>query len=242
WCGVHEPASPDLRTLRPWSTVTIAPQRGETQPQEAALSNHDVQVFLGRMSASLPVMDEAATVVPPGEFVAGFLPDLTLESWLYALERPVNDGWDTRVSLFKAAGASRGESGAGESDWQLFVECALVPGQGRAAGEAVTVVVGPAASPSGTYRIDMSGIVQNLDLAGQLRGPWPAVKVTRTANTWAFRLPLPQAAVGSKSLMRLGIMREDALGRRNAWPRAMMPWQRLPARKLFDLSKWSLVQ
>lgn len=242
WSGVHEPVAPDLRTLRPWSTVTMAPQRGETQPQEAALALNEAQVFLGKMSASLPVMNEAAAVVPPGEFIAGLLPDLTLEAWLYALDQQPSIGWDTRVSLFKAAQSARGEPDAGDSEWQLFVECALVPGQGQSAGEAVTVVVGPAASPRAIYRVDMSGIVQNLDLSGQLRGPWPAVKVTRTSNTWSFRLPLPRAAVEGTSLLRLGIMREDALGRRSAWPRAMMPWQRLPSRKLFDLSKWSLVR
>ena len=240
WIGGREPASPDLRTVGPWAATTLVPQRGETVAEDGVRPVGEAQVFLGQLTASIPVNGEAAAVLPPGAAISGFVPDMTIESWLYALTPAADQAWATSASLFKAAPSQREQ--AGGSEWHLFVECRLVPGQGSLNAESVTVVLGPAAKPLGVYRVDISGNVQSMDPEGTVTGPWPSVRVARGADSWSFRLPLPEAAIESKAHVRLGLVRQDALARRSGWPRAMMPWQRLPTRALFDLSRWSLVR
>ena len=67
----------------------------------------------------------------------------------------------------------------------------------------------------------------------------PEVEIDTFPGGWSARLVVPERVIESRGeMLRIGIERRDALARRSAWPRAMLPWQGSCARAAIDLSQW----
>jgi hypothetical protein len=195
-------------------------------------------VHLGKWSAEVKTQTQATPVAPPGAFISAFSPDLTLAAWLYAIPAQTPAPWQTAATLYKVAPPPGNAETLG-SGWEIMFECKAEPGSGLARKEAITLYLGPTASPRTVVRIDTSGEVHTMTDGRILPDAIGTVKIIRRADGWAFRWPIPQEAIEAGKMIRIGAIREDALGRRWAWPRPMLPWQRFPARRAFDIGHWN---
>jgi hypothetical protein len=208
-----------LRTLAPNVTITAPTPTGRPITAHAGSWEHEL------ITAS-----EAIAVNPPGLTIGPFLDDWSLATWTAGSGTTPASDWSTAALLHRPVGI------AGESKWQLFVECRSVAGVGKVGSESVQVAFGPSVSPILTYRVGIDGQVTHRRTNAEDQSF--TVPVTRGRDRWSFRLDLPANVIERGDVLRIGLCREDALGRRSAWPRAMAPWQNAPARALLDLSAW----
>lgn len=235
--GRDEPGTPDLHELPSMSAIQVgvAPR-----PAEGTRSGV-VEVHAGHWSTSVPVSVLKTPVEPPGALMTPLWADWTMAAWQAG--RPAPADWPTAVLLHRPPSGS--ETRAGRSaGWELFVECRLDPGGGEMAREEVRVVFGPAGRASWMLRVRPTGVLEYLPTPGMPDGgeamlPPPAtLPVSRGADRWSVRVPLPPGAVERDGLVRIGVVRTDARGRRSAWPRPMLPWQADPSRAALDTSAW----
>jgi hypothetical protein len=242
WLGTEEPPAPDLHALAPWSSMMLVPPEVPGSPAAAAGSVRAVQVHLGPFVAQVPVAGEAERVLPPGASAATFFPDLTLRSWYYAMPDVVPETWGTSARLYRTPMTPE-RAAAGLSPWELYVQCSLVPGAGVVRKECVTVVMGPQASPRLVLRVGAGSETVRVGADG-VEAAWehPVVVVKRDSG-WAFTAPVPLGATErTGAALHLGLARTDAIGRRSAWPRPILPWRRLPSGRALDLRAWTKVE
>jgi len=238
-------ATPDLRPLPSRSAMTVL-----VVPPPNATGTTTLDLHAGRWTVSLPAATGRVAASPPGLALGPFLPDWTMPAWLRSQAEPARAEWATAALLHRPAPAPGDAPTPPRSRrWELLVECRLVPGVGSATREGVRVYVGPASAPIAVVHIDGAGDVVRERPPGdvvreefQRDGLAPAterIAVTRGVDRWSFRVPLPPDAVERNGLLRLGITRTDALGRRQAWPRPMLPWQGEPGRAAIDTDAWT---
>jgi hypothetical protein len=183
-----------------------------------------------------------------GPLLSGY----TMQAWQQAQgggpPPQVRPEWATAAMLHKPAPDPAAQPSSAESRrWELLVECRTAPALKDIESlkrEAVWLFFGPSARPTKILRVDLTGTVtfeQPRDpmVPPEMDQPPGHVDINRAVDRWSFRLPLPPGAVEADGLLRIGIVRMDATGRRSSWPRPMLPWQLEPGRAALDTSAWS---
>ena len=169
---------------------------------------------------------EVESIRPPGARCGPLLHDWTLDAW--GASDP------SRGATPDAAAAAmlyRDGSGASDSGWSLFLECA---GGGGGADDVVRVWFGPRGAATGLLRVSGDGVVR--DERGS--GEEVLLGVSEEPGRWSMTVAVPREAVGPDGVILLGISRVDARGARTAWPRRLMPWEEEPARAAIDTRTW----
>lgn len=220
--------SSDLSTLSPLTArayeVTSLVRTGELPVVQARVGEEEHRLTVGgvRLSAK-----------PPGLRVDQFAGDWTLQSMLAGVPVAPTGGsaWQTAAQLYREP--------AGR--WMLYVQCAT---QNNASDqERVRVTLGAEASANDLV-IELSPTKEPVvEFGGGVLAPVadfaPEVEVDTFPGGWSARLVVPERVIESRgTLLRLGIERRDALARRSAWPRPMLPWQGSCARAAVDLTQW----
>lgn len=179
---------------------------------------------------------------PPGAMLTHFSADWTMSAWLDGPDTaPVlaaDSPWRTSVLLHRTDLGAGGATAASGGSWAAYVEC-RTPAGADASREAVRLWVGAFGAPTAVLRVTPDGTVHNERRAqAGAAAARSSVRVTRGSDRWSFQVALPEGSVGADGLLRVGVERTDASGRRAAWPRAMLPWHTEPARGLIDTMAW----
>ncbi len=201
---------------------------------------------LGRWSRDVTAYARPVGVAPPGLTATPFLEDWTLGAWMNSIYVPADALWTTGAMLHRPSGTPDDATpGAIRSRrWELYVECRFVPEVGDASREQVLIYAGPFGRPTSIVRVRIDGTMEHLPVPGlpaeaaEIAPPPTTVRVTRTEDRWQFRVTLAPGSVERDGLLRLGLVRTDALGRRSAWPRPMLGWEEEPARLCIDTRAW----
>lgn len=193
---------------------------------------------VGSVAASLPVSSRPFPATPPGAALGPYLPDWTMADFQSAEPGAIEAAWATAALVHRSVARDRADA------WEVFVECRVPPAGSAAAlqpgfdpaREAATLFLGPSGAPSAVVRVSRDGTVAT---NGPLAHLFPdLVEIVRSEDRWSFRLRLDAGVIEEPGVLRLGLMRTDALGRRWAYPRSMLPWELEPARVALDLAAW----
>ena len=226
-----------------------------------------LSVHLGKVEIPLLVRVAPMLVTPPGATMGPFLRDWTMRSFQGLAEDSPNVQaqvqsevqWASAALLHKAVATTRVRSDVedpaadpnalmalGRDSWELFVENRIPAEVIEASSkdktielsrESVTLFVGPLGVPDAVVRVSRVGVVE---ATGPKANLFPRlVPITRGHDRWSFRLPINDVVIGPEQVLRVGIVRTDAMGRRWSFPRAMLPWEVEPARVAFNLAAWS---
>ncbi len=187
----------------------------------------------GSWEASLSTTSARVPVEPPGLRLGPLAHDWSMESWLAAAPRAAPASYGTAGWL---------HSPGADGTLELFVECRVPPDRpGSATGpvdtrdaDVVRVWLGPTTMPTSVLRITRAGTVSEEAPGPRLVRAPASVRIVEGVDRWSFRLPIPTEVVERDGALRLGLTRDDPTGRRAAFPRPMMPWQREPGRLAID--------
>lgn len=168
---------------------------------------------------------------PPGLMIAPLLHDATMHQWF----NQVGPSGSSATAAMLHRHGFAGDASSGPRSWSLFVECRVEPSQ-AVVGESVRVWLGPRGAPHAVIRVSSDGEVVMEASRGGIAAP--AVRVVREEARWTCQIDIPPLAIERDAALLLAIERVDHRGRRSAWPRAMLPWQREPGRAAVDLSHW----
>ncbi len=230
-------SSPDLVPVPSMSGVLLSrpiptsrtPDRDTRQIGTRMLTAH-----LGQITAPLAVSSRPFPVTPPGAALGPYLPDWTMADFEGAAPGAIDGAWATAALVHKSVAPDRGDA------WEVFVEC-RVPAGAHAASfdpsrESATLFFGPSGAPSAVVRVSRDG---TLSANGPIGDAFPKlVEVIRADDRWSFRLRLDARLIEDHGVLRLGLMRNDAVGRRWSYPRSMLPWELEPSRVALDLGAW----
>jgi len=232
--------SPELRPITPMSVRTFVTPPGTA----SSLGDGAVSVHIGEWSQRFSVHTGPIPISPPGVMISPFFADTSMTEWLSGRASPGAWACAARLHRPPADPGALGES-VRSKRWELYVECETVEGAGDPGAESVMIFAGPLGLPSAAIRVAIDGEVTRLTLPGahpndaELPPERTKVPVIRSPGRWAFRIPLPPGSVEKDGLLRLGLFRTDALGRRSAWPRPVLPWRAEPSRLAIDTRTWS---
>jgi hypothetical protein len=191
-----------------------------------------VSAHLGRWSRQLRVVTRPIPLLPPGLTIGPLLPDLTIQSWLEESRAgSVLPAWATVARLHSPPATSNAPR-----PFELYVECRSTADASVGNDDEVRVWIGPSQSPFAVLRVSASGTLVDELLPD---APPASLPIARSDVGWSFLLPIPRGAIERDGLLRLALTRTDARGRRSAWPRPMLPWQREPGRIAVDTTAWS---
>jgi hypothetical protein len=243
------PTAPDPNPVASMGTIKLVappPARDEAAPTTTIIAH------VGRWSAEITAVAHRLPVVPPGFAMGPLLSGHTMQAWQQARSGGtpplVRAEWATAAMLHKPALDPAAQPSSAESRrWELLVECRTAPALKDIESlkrEAVWLYFGPSARPTKILKVDFTGTVtfaQPRDplVPPEMDQPPGHVDINRALDRWSFRLSLPPGAVEADGLIRIGIVRMDATGRRSSWPRPMLPWQMEPGRAALDTSAWS---
>lgn len=228
-----ERREPDLRPA-PAATVVRLPVSpvDDARPDRAPAL---VTAHLGKWRRELRAVTWPVPLTPPGLTIGPLLPDLTLDAWQQESGgRPIHPHWATVARLH-----SRTASAEKERTFELYVECRSAVGVDSdfpESEDAVRVWLGSASTPLAVLRVTSSGTLVDELVPSREQA---TIAIARTPTGWSFHVPLPRGAIERDGLVRLALTRTDGRGRRSAWPRAMLPWQREPSRIAVDTTTWS---
>lgn len=230
--------TPHLTPLPPMTALTLA----SPASLDPTIPLGKIEVNVGRWRGELAALSRPLPVQPPGLAARAFLPDWTMDDWEAGTPRAPQ--WPTAALIQRPAAGPGDETVAAARRWEIFVECRFEPGAGELAREQMLVYLGPAERPVAVIRVRPGGEVEHLPLPGRADAPelLPAastIPISRGTDRWSFRLAIPPGAIERDGLCRVALVRIDALGRRSAWPRAMLPWQAEPGRAALDTSAWT---
>lgn len=186
---------------------------------------------VGEDSHRLPVPFAQLPASPPGLRIESFAGDWTMASLLAgeALAPMGGGAFRTGALLYREPGGR----------WMLYVECASQ--RPESPSERVRVTLGAeGSSDEALVLLSPSGAVSAEAVQGGGKADFePEAEVSTFPGGWSARLVIPERVIEARgSALRLGIERIDALGRRSAWPRALLPWQGTCGRAAIDLSAW----
>lgn len=233
-----EPAS-DMVPAPEWSAVgvraSLLPEsdsepQARPQPGRAAT----VEVRAAKWSQYCPVFLTPARGTPPGVRLEPMRRDWDMVSWIAGrAPAAIEDQWSSAALLYFEPDPS---GGAGEGTWMVFIEsrCPVI-GQ----DEVVRVWLGAFGAPSAVINASSRGLVFD-EMARRAGRPEDisGATVSRLGDTWTARIPVPKTSIAQNGLLRVGVQRTDAFGRRSAWPRPMLPWQNEPGRIAVDTRAW----
>lgn len=188
---------------------------------------------LGGKDRWLGLEGGAARGEPPGVAIGPAWGDASMERWLVAGESGVVGPADERLAGLVSArpGASGG------LEWTVFIR---LEGVEEASRERVRLWIGPYGQSRGVVTLDGDG---GLDLHrfrawGEGLGEARLVGAVREGAGVRIELVLPDGAIDPDGMLHLGLERVDGRGNRWAWPRAMLPWQIEPGRRVIDTTAW----
>ncbi|GAB5497076.1 MAG: hypothetical protein Phyf2KO_21560 [Phycisphaerales bacterium] len=169
---------------------------------------------------------------PPGLRIDRFFGDWSLLA-LQSSAVPVAPGGDEN-----RCGALLYREPAGR--WMLYVECAAP--ENEHTDQRVRVTLGPEAQAGSVVIVlspDQEPSVEFEENQPPMAPLVPDVEVSSFPGGWYARLVIPDRVIENRgTLLRLGIEHFDALDRRSAWPRPMLPWQGSCGRAAIDLTQW----
>lgn len=233
-------------SLRVQSVAAAAPE-AESKPRLAPHSGPAAfEVHAGRWMGERPALVEALPVAPPGLRMAPFVGDWTMGALLAgAPDRTMAIGpaWAGAGMLqTRADSAEAGEHGP----WWLYLECKSPPGRAGSpppGEETVRIWLGPPGHAFSILRISSIGAVVDeraIEQTGD--GAVRGATVSREPDRWVCQVPIPMGVIEEDGTIRIAMERVDALGRRSAWPRPMMPWQTEPGRVRVDTRAWGAME
>jgi hypothetical protein len=238
----NEP-TPDLVPVASMSGVLLSrPIAHSTDRRHAGPTPSGTRVLtahLGQIAAPLQVSSRPFPVTPPGAALGPYLPDWTMADFLSAAPGAIDGAWATAALVHKSVAPDRADA------WEVFVECRVPTESSLAARqptfdpsrESATFFLGPSGAPGAVVRVSRDGTVA---ANGPLADTFPKlVEVIRADDRWSFRLRLDPRVIEEGGVLRLGLMRTDALGQRWSYPRSMLPWELEPARVALDLDAWN---
>lgn len=202
-----------------------------------------LSVHAGRWVEERSAILASAPVSPPGLTITALLGDWTMSGLLSGAPDAAMTPEPEWLTAVRVCYRARGEGSAGSGEgWWVYVECKSPPGKDKrspAADETVRVWIGPPGNPSSVLRISSRGnVVDEQSIVRVGEGLVRAARVTHEADRWVCEAPLPTGVVEQDGAIRIGVERTDALGRRSAWPRPMLPWQVEPGRIRADTRAW----
>lgn len=195
-----------------------------------------VGVALGRWSVAMPVRSTPLLSRPPGATLGPLLRDWTLPALGDArpdLGALPGQGGLTAVRLVRTDPLGTGGPTTG---WTAVVMAHHADAAPRE-DDRVRLYVGPFGAPSAVLEVGPDGAVRTLDARGRERSA-ARVPVVRERGRWVAWVPLPMGSASADGRVRLGVVRDDPVAGRSAWPRRMMPWQDEPGRAEIDLLGW----
>lgn len=204
----------------PVAVEPFATERVELVGPATGLSS--VMLIDGDRTDSIGVMAGSVRVVPPGLLAGPTAVDLTLATWFTGVD-------ETGDTAARIEPLPRGQ--ARVRSWQAVIECSGATGP----DDRVELWLG-----SRDRRTPMVVRVWSDGRAEDSGGsPLRGVTVIREQDRWLAIVPIPERAIEPGRRLRLGLLRDrGAAGPREAWPRALKPWERQPGRILLDLSAW----
>jgi hypothetical protein len=188
---------------------------------------------LGGRDRWLSVEGGAVRAEPPGVVIGPAWGDASMERWLGAGESGLIGAPEERFAGLVSARPGP----AGGLEWTVFIR---LDGIGEASGERVRLWIGPYGQSRGVLTLDGDG---GMDLHrfrewGEGLGEARLVGSVREGAGVRIELVLPTGAVDPEGMLHLGLERVDKAGNRWSWPRAMLPWQIEPGRRVIDTSAW----
>lgn len=225
-----ERREPDLRPAPPATVVRVpVTPIDDSRPGQAPSL---VSAHLGRWSRELRVVTRPIPLSPPGLTIGPLLPDLTIQSWQEESRAgSVLPAWATVARLHSPPAPSNAPR-----PFELYVECRSATDASESNDDEVRLWLGPSQSPFAVLRVSASGTLVD-ELTPD--APPASLPIARTDAGWSFHLPIPRGAIERDGLLRLALTRTDARGRRSAWPRPMLPWQREPGRIVVETTAWT---
>jgi hypothetical protein len=248
WVDTSTQADAEFRPMLAQTTLKLLVPVPPCAGQPVLTSG--LTAHVGTSSSLLPVLCTRIPVEPPGLSIGPLARDYTMQTWFSPQGGSAltpEPEWATAVLLHRPPPEPTAPVSSVESRrWELVVECRMTPGILEVEAlrrEAVRVYFGPSDRPTAILRVDLTGAVTSElpvdpDAPPELAPPAGRVDITRGADRWSFRLSLPPGSIERDGTVRVGIARTDALGRRSAWPRALLPWQAHPGRAALDISAW----
>ncbi len=217
----------------PAQPIPLAPSMSRMVRAMAPGEAGVMQIHVGAWSRELPVATRPIPVEPPGLAIGTFLPDFTMADFLERARPPAaRETWAT-AALLDARTISRGNT------FELYVECRVPEGTDPGAHDVVRLYLGPTPAPRSILKIDAAGTMSEEARRTDLVPTPPPPRVQRDRDRWSFRVQIPREAIEPDGTLRLGLTRNDPLGKRQAWPRPMLPWQNDPGRVMLNTKAWS---
>jgi hypothetical protein len=252
WAGARgAPGAPEPNPVASMGTLKLVVPPATRAEGDGPAPMTAVVAHVGRWSAEVPALARKLPVTPPGFPLGPLLKDYSMVGWQGAQSgnsaAQVGMDWATAAMLHRPApDPSAPPSGAQSRRWEVLVECRTSPTVTDVESlrrETVRLFFGPSARPTAIIRVDLTGTVTNETprdpmAPPELAAPPGHVEVSRAVDRWSFRMLLPPGAIESDGLLRIGLTRVDAMGRRSAWPRPMLPWQQEPGRAALDTRAW----
>jgi len=215
----------DLVPVEPGTTVRLGvPVAADADPAR-------VVARLGRWSAVLGASPALVPATPPGATIGRLALDWNARSWTSRRPEiePARVG-RTNALLQRAAGG-------GPADWSIYVEADWPsdvevdePGE-----DSVRIWLGPFGRPVAVIRVWADGRTTREASGGSTA---VTASILREEDRWIAVVPIPPEAIEPGGLVRVGVERIRADGRRSAWPRPMHPWQSEPGRLGIDTTAW----
>jgi hypothetical protein len=200
------------------------------------------RVEVGPWIGSRAVLLGGIEAEPPGPVLGPFQEDLTMSAWVEAAAatRPVTKPAAPRTvaRLERREPPGRGSPFSSNALWTLVIECAAAPRAERE-GDHVDLWFGPRGSARSVVRVHHDGRL-TAERGPALDASWTPIPAE--PDRWLAIVPLPEGVIDADGRLMLGMTRTEPEGRRSAWPRPMLPWQREPGRISIDTSGWTRIE
>lgn len=232
-------ASPELSPLPPQSALQLAvtapvPETETAAPGPRKAKALPIMMHAGRWSTKLTAAAGPVPAAPPGVRIEPFLGDWTLTAWRQGAADVVMGGeaqWATAALLLKD------ETEEGQA-WSVYLECKSPQEPGASGADSVRIWLGPRGHAASVIRVERGGAIVEEAGSGGSDGALKGIKVSVVGDKWSAKIPIPTRFLELDGTLRIGMERVDARGRRSAWPRPMLPWQKEPGRLAVDTAAW----
>ncbi|MEC9374253.1 MAG: hypothetical protein VYC34_10435 [Planctomycetota bacterium] len=187
----------------------------------------DLSIELGDRLLDAPKILPPLEARPPGAILGPLLSTWTQQSLLDAAPTPARGDAATAALLQKSAQDKR---------WRLYVECRMPPQTDEAPSpDSVRIHIGPSHAARAVLHVNRMGfVIDETDAFGAPR----AIEIAQEADRWSFVIEIEESMIERDRTLLVGLVRDDALGRRSSWPRPLLPWASTPGRAQVDLGAW----
>lgn len=232
---------------------TPEPEPGAPRVGAVKIKATPATLHAGRWTTVRGLAMDPLDAIPPGLKLGPFVGDWTLAAWLNGIpseEMAIPPDWATAGMVYQrppdepAADPSTEPGNANPGGWYLYLECRIPEADMKSAPvETAYAWLGPTGAPSAILRISSDGKVFDERAAQKgLGGEIARASISREADRWIAQVPVPPYCIEPEGILRVGIQRTDARGRRTAWPRPMLPWMAEPGRIAVSTNAWGSVE